>query len=346
MSGYHSVVWEDARDIAGRNLPWEQLKDSTVLITGASGFIAAYMVYTLLCRNDLFNDNIRILALVHTKEKAFARFSDILDRSDFKIISGDVCNSFVSELKADFIIHAASPASVMAYSKDPLGTLNANIIGTKNILETAKGCNSKGVVFISSGMVYGRFGSNEPIDECSFEPSDSTDCLNVYCEAKRAGEMYCACYHKQYGIPVKIVRLFGIYGPGEHIVSGRASVCFANDVYNGRDIILKSAGESIRSFCYVADAAAAVFTVLLKGDAGCAYNVGSDIDVLSIYELAQYYVAAAKDKKLNVILSEGQSSSKDNIDSFMPDLTKLYSLGWKQHINIKDGIQRVLDSFI
>jgi len=345
MTGYHKVVWEDTRNIAMRDLPWKQFKNSTVLITGASGFIPAYIVYTLLCRNDLFNDNIQILALVRSREKALARFADIFNRRDFKILVRDVAGTIDYKINADYIIHAASPASKRAFTSDPVGTLQANITGTINMLELARRSNSRGVLFLSSGMVYGSIGSIIPISEHKFGATDSMDKSNVYTEAKRAGEMLCTCYHASYGTPVKVVRLFEIYGPGEQIETGRAVIDFARTVYLGRDIVLKSQGRAIRSFSYVMDAVEAIFTVILKGEAGKAYNVGSDTDVLSILELARKFTAAIRDKPLKVILPEASEVSGDITDCFIPELTHLYTLGWKQRTSIERGISRMLKSF-
>lgn len=339
MTGYQKVVWEDVKRIANRDIPWEQLKNKTVLISGAAGFVPACLVYTLLCRNDMFNDNIRILALVRNKDKAYKRFADVRDRNDLNILVQDVEMPVDKDIAADFIIHAASPANNKQHSVNPVATLRANFTGTINMLDVAHRSDSKGFLYLSTGMVYGRVNEQKPINETGFGFVDPMDCRNVYSVAKRAGEMLCASYSAQYKVNAKVVRMFSIYGPGDDINAEHAFTDFTRDTYLGNDIRIKSTGDSIRSYCYIADAADAIFTVLLLGENEGAYNIGNDIDVLSIKSLAEVFAECAGNKGIKVICNAPDSLSffRTVPDYFVPDISRLYSLGWRPQTDIRSG---------
>tara|TARA_Y100000034_G_scaffold130888_1_gene190445 strand:+ start:48 stop:581 length:534 start_codon:yes stop_codon:yes gene_type:complete len=149
------LIDQDLDFIINHNLPWEDLYDSTVLITGASGFLASYIIESLLYLSKKRNKSINIIALARNKEKMLSRYKRYKGRSDLRFLIQDVCEPINLEEKVDFIIHAASNASPAFYDSDPVGTLDANTIGTRNLLHLAKKNNVKGFLFFSSGGVYG-----------------------------------------------------------------------------------------------------------------------------------------------------------------------------------------------
>lgn len=114
------------------------MKDKTILITGAGGFIGYYITMAMLIRNDLYGDNIKVIALVRNSAKTEKRFGEALKRSDIKVIVQDVCSDIDIDDKADYIIHAASQASAYFFENDPVGTIDANLTGTYKVLEYAK----------------------------------------------------------------------------------------------------------------------------------------------------------------------------------------------------------------
>ena len=143
------TVYSDICEVANSNVAWDKLKNKTVFITGAGGFIGYYFVLSLLARNDLYNDGIKVIALVRNEERAKQKFGEILDREDITLCVQDVSEKINAE-KADFVIHAASQASNIQFETDPVGTINANLIGTANILDYAKESGSESALIISS----------------------------------------------------------------------------------------------------------------------------------------------------------------------------------------------------
>lgn len=168
--------YDDILDVATAALPWERLKGKTVLITGASGFIGFYLTAALLLRNDLYDEKIKVIALVRSDLRARNRFGDLLMREDLTLAVQDVCDELGIKDKADFIIHAASQASAYYFENDPAGTLDANLSGTVNVLEYAAQCSAEATLIISSLKVYGALHSGkDSISETDIGYLDHTD---------------------------------------------------------------------------------------------------------------------------------------------------------------------------
>jgi nucleoside-diphosphate-sugar epimerase len=129
---------------------------------------------------------------------------------------------------------------------------------------------------------------------------------------------------------------------------GRVFADFVSDIVNGRDIIMKSDGSAVRAFCYLADAIAGFFTVLLKGSLAQAYNVGNDEGKISIAELAKILMDIYPEKHLKVIRNDHELTAgyiKSNILVNVPDTSKIRELGWKPVYPIKEGFSRTIRSF-
>jgi UDP-glucuronate decarboxylase len=348
----NTIIHEDIAAIAAINLPWENLRNKTILITGANGFLPAYLVETLLYLNTTLDMKISVLGLIRNIEKAVNRFSDYLENKYLKFIVQDVAAPPVNELlknKIDIIIHAASQASPKFYGADPVGTLKANTLGTYNLLELARIQNTESFLFFSSGEVYGQVPPDKiPMTEDFYGFLDPMDVRSCYGESKRMAETLCVSYQHQFGVNVKIVRPFHTYGPGMSLDDGRVFADFVNDILCKRDIVMKSDGLARRAFCYLADATAGYFHVLLKGESGQAYNVGNDKGEISIVELAELLTSLYPELGLKTI-RKPQNSTPGYIPSAnnrtCPSIEKIQKLGWKPVVSVEDGFRRTISSF-
>lgn len=347
----NQIIGEDLQYIISSDLPWGDIEGKIVLISGANGFLPAYMVETLLYLNERrFKDLVKVIAVVRNKERGEKRFSEYLKRDDFNLVVQDVCTSLTVEGRVDYIIHAASQASPKYYGVDPVGTLSANILGTFNLLEFARKKTIRDFLFFSSGEVYGEVdGEQMPTKEDCYGYLDPVNVRSCYAESKRMGETMCISWSHQFGIPVKIVRPFHTYGPGMHLDDGRVFADFVADIVRRRDIIMKSDGSALRAFCYLTDATLGFFTVLLRGGNREAYNVGNDKQEVSILHLANALVNLFPDRGLKVIRKEMATDGsylKSKINRSCPDITKMRNLGWEPHYSVEDGFKRTIRSFL
>ncbi len=343
------MIQEDVERIARAPLPWERFEGKTVLITGANGFLPAYMVEVLTHLSETGAARCRVLALVRSRAKAEARFPHLYGRSDFKLIVQDVCSPVDPGEKVDYIVHAASQASPKFYGVDPVGTLLANTLGTSNLLSLARAHQVEGFLFFSSGDVYGRIVTPEiPIREDDYGPLDPTLVRSCYGESKRLGETMCACYSHQYSVPVRMVRPASTYGPGMALDDGRVFADFTANILRHENIVIKSAGLAQRSFCYLADAVEGYFTLLLKGGDREPYNVGNEDCYVSIAELAQLLTGLFPERGLRVEFQQNATAPgylPTTVMAGMLDSSKLRALGWKPSTGLEEGFRRTVRSY-
>lgn len=344
----HPVIAEDLRNLVSLNIPWERLFGKTVLISGANGFIAAYMLETLLWLNETVRAGIHAIALVRNRERAMLRLGHLAGRSDLTIAVQDVCDPYRGPSTIDFVVHAASPASPKFYSVDPVGTFEANIIGTRHMLQVAREAHCEGLLFLSSGEVYGHpADTSVALDETNYGYLDPVNLRSCYAEGKRSGETLCTCWHAQFGVPAKIARLSHTYGPGMDLLDGRVFADFVADIVAKRNIVMKSDGRARRPFCYLADSTAALFTVLLEGKSGEAYNVGVDIET-SILELAEMLCRLFPERNCHVIREERSADDpyvNSPIKGIHLDISKIRALGWTPTTKIEDGFKKTVQSY-
>jgi len=335
--------------ITSASLPWDDFSGATVLVTGAAGFLPAYMVETLLYLNEhRLAKPAKVIALVRNLDRARLHFADHLHREDFEIVGQDVSAPLTIETPLDYIIHAASQASPVYYRTDPVGTLSPNVMGTYHLLSAAQRFDSRGFLYFSSGEIYGIVppGSGD-IAEGSGGWLDPTDLRSCYGESKRMGETMCVAWSRQFGVPTRIARPFHTYGPGMKLDDGRVFADFVRDILMGGPIVLNSDGSARRSFCYLADATIGFFTVLLKGTNGEAYNVANPGGECSIAELADRLAAAYSGENITVERRARLDASymPSPILSTGPDIAKAKALGWEPRYGIEEGFRRTVDSY-
>lgn len=347
---FHRIVREDIETVLSAELPWGNFANTTVLISGAAGYLPAYMVETLLHLND--SDPARackVVALVRNPARARERFSHCLDRVDFEIFEQDVCNRINWKGEADFIIHAASQASPKYYGTDPVGTIAANTLGTHHLLALARDRGAIGFLYFSSSEVYGENYRATALSEDAAGSVDPTQVRSCYAEGKRAGETFCVSYAHQHDVPCRIVRPFHTYGPGMRLDDGRVFADFVANVVRNENIVLKSDGSARRAFCYLSDAVGGFFHVLLKGETAEAYNVANPGGGMSIRELAELLVSLYSEKKLKVEidqLSKPAGYIASSVSRCLPDITKISNLGWMPVVSVSDGFRRTVQSYL
>ena len=335
-----SIIQEDLQNIAAADLPWDSLRGANVLVSGASGFIGGYLVDSLLFLNESLNLGISVYAMARNPEKLARRFTHAQNRGDFVSVIQDIKFPWMSPVKIDLIIHAASEASPKVYLQVPVDTIKTNTLGTMHLLELAKQHQAK-FLFLSSGAVYGD-SSEQVFSETSFGMLDPLHSRACYSESKRLAETLCMAYWQQYQVHTLIARISHTYGPGLNLDDGRVFTDFIADVLSERDIVIRGSGEDSRPFCYITDMLRGLFSIVFKGDFGHAYNVGVDQE-LTIRELAHLMIKISG-KNLKVIIKNEvridiRASGHFNLD-------KLKKLGWSSLLNPEQGFSRMYRHYL
>ena len=338
-------VFSDLLEIADCD-SLKPLKNTSVLITGAGGFIGFYLAAALLLRNDLFDDCIKVTALVRNKERAEAKFGRLLSRGDISLCVQDVTEPIAAQ-PADYVIHAASQASNIQFENDPVGTINANLTGTSNVLEYARRSQSRAVLAVSSLKVYGTvYGGAEKLSESDSGYIDFTSYKNCYAMGKRASETLAASYCSEYGMHVKIARPAYIYGAAS-LDDDRVWAQFIANIVRGQDILLKSNGAAKRSFCYVTDTASALLHIMLYGEDAVPYNISNEMSDITIRGFAKAACEALPERGIKLSFADPADEKEPEqlvtLLAQVPEIldnSRLRALGWEPKVALADGIRR------
>lgn len=339
MPSFYEIQSQDLQTIANCGLSFAPLRGKHILITGAGGLIASVLTDALLYIDKTESLGLSVYALCRNAEKAKKRFSAHLSNSNFHLIIQDVCSPLPPIYAFDYIIHAASPAHPLAYSKTPVETMQANLLGTMHLLAHAKNCGCRRFLFVSSSEIYGENQhSNEAMSEAYQGKLPSINIARAcYPESKRAAEALCASYMQEYGLDVTIVRPGYIYGAAVSEDNSRADAQFLRNAAAGENIIMKSRGEQKRSYCYVADAVSAILYVLLQGVCGEAYNIANPNCQVSIREFAEALASAAQVELTFSLPPDEEARGYSKITNSLLCTDKLTALGWKPQYSLSRG---------
>lgn len=347
MFNYHNpIVQQDLKEIS--RIPLTELDNKTVLVTGANGMIATYLIYTLMFQANHHNLDIRVIALARNREKAEQLFGTFLNDSRFTLLIQDVCQPLLYAGDIEYIFHFAGNASPYHIIHDPVGIMKSNLLGTINMLETARERNTKKMIFASTREVYGENKTERSLSETSFGSIDCLDGRSCYPESKRAAETLCKSYYLQYGVNFNAVRIAHAYGPGMKLENdGRVMSDLLACVVNGRNIILKSKGEALRAFCYITDTVRGLFHILLHGKDAEAYNLANEKEEVSIRNLAEMLIRSCPEKQLKVEfqIPKEQPAAYCNYKRIGLDTQKIENIGWKPEVSLKEGIVRTIKCF-
>lgn len=339
MTNY--IIQEDVENIIGQ-LNIDNCRNKTFLISGATGAIARYFVYTLLELNRKYEDvQCRVIALCRNREKAEELFKDYID-SDLFFLIQSVEQRIIYEGKIDYIIHAASNSATRLFYSNPVETSCANIIGTVNLLELAREKKAEGFLFLSSGAIYGDDSQAlSDVREDEYYVIDSLEIGNCYALSKKMAENLCVSYYSEFGVPAKIVRIAHTYGPGIDLEDGHVYSDFVKAILNNENIVIHGSGMQKRAFCYITDAMKAFFLILFSGQNGEAYNMINNSQFISIKDLAER-LFQGMDIKRDILVKGKEEEDCSNQVSLSSE--KLEKLGWKPCVDVVEGFSRTVES--
>ncbi len=325
------------------NVPLNELKNKSIFITGSCGLICSCIVDILIYINDKYDGNIQVYASGRRVESIKNRFENYIERPDFHYIKYDVNEQLNLDSQIDFIINGASNANPALYVSEPVETILTNIIGLNNLLNFSVNNKVSRVLNISSSEVYGLKENENLYMENEYGYVDILNSRACYPSSKRAAETLASAYYNEYGVDVVMVRPGHIYGPTMTSSDNRASSSFARDIINNSNIIMKSKGEQIRSYCYVLDCASAILNVLINGKSCEAYNISNPNSICSIRELAEAYAKAGNKEVIISIPDEKEKKGYNLMLNSALNADKLLSLGWKGEFDVETGTKHTID---
>ena len=317
----------------------------SVLVTGATGLIGTALVKTFAAEGR------RVLAAVRNVEKARARFGGM---ANVEIVEWDVVGqrfpTFAGRAGAprpphdvDWLVHAAAETASRAFVERPVETIASILDGTRNVLEFARAAHVKSLVYLSTMEVYGA-PSADPVTERDYGYLDPVAVRSCYPEAKRLAENLCASYAREYGVPAKIARLTQTFGEGVRYDDGRVFAEFARAILEKRDIVLKTEGTTARCYCYLGDAAAAIETILEKGEVAVPYTVANEGTFCTVREMAEALCAAHPESGSKVAFDFDGAAVRGFAPPFRMrlDCSRLRALGWEPKVGLLEMFDRMM----
>ncbi len=340
MNERHPLLTEELARIAALDLPWAKLDGKTLAITGAGGLVGSYLTRALDAARRAHGFNLTLTILCRSPERAQSQLRGI---ENLRFAQYDATKPLTEPVRADYVLHAAGNAHPLAFSADPVGTFQAAALGTMRLLDCVRETGGR-LLLLSTGEIYGeRPDLPGGFDEHSFGAVDPMTPRACYPEGKRAAEALCAAYAAQYGTDALAARLTYVYGASITEANSRADAQFLRRALAGEDILLKSEGTQVRSYCYAADAASALITLLLRGEAATAYNVANPNCAVSIREYAETLAELAGVRVRFELPPEAERSGYSKVTRAVLNPAKLMALGWRAEYGLREGLRRTLE---
>jgi UDP-glucuronate decarboxylase len=300
-----------------------------ILVTGGAGFLGSHIVDRLLDAKH----EVVVADNLYTGSKT--NIAKHLSNPDFEFLRHDVTIPLVIEV--DGIFNLACPASPVHYQRDPVQTLKTSVHGAINMLGLAKRTKSR-ILQSSTSEVYG-----DP--EVSPQREDYWGHVNplgiraCYDEGKRAAETLFSDYHRQYGVDIRIARIFNTYGPRMSVGDGRVVTNFIVQALRNEDITVYGDGSQTRSFCYVDDLVDGLFSLFFSEGNHDPINLGNPVPT-SMLDLAQEIITLTNSNSKIIF----NPLPPDDPKKREPDITKAKKLlGWEPKMSRTDGLKKTIE---
>ena len=335
----HPLYQEDlARILQVEGL--ESLRGKRFLITGATGLIGVCLIDALMHMNQQ-GANITVFAVGRNKEKAALRLGEYFEDKHFVFVEQDVREPFDNLPKVDYIIPLAANTHPLAYSQFPVETIEINVKGAEfALLKAIK--DDATVLYPSTVEVYGNARDEDTFTEDYTGQLNLSTARSCYTESKRLCEAMCQSFIAEKNAKIKLVRLSRIFGPTMLMSDSKASSQFLTKALNGQDIVLKSKGEQVFSYTYVADAVHAMLHVLLHGNEGEAYNISNEYCNVRLKDFAHFCAAWVGSEVVFELPSETERKGFSVAMRAILDNTRIRNIGWQPQYTMQEAINRTL----
>lgn len=322
----------------------EALRNSKVLLTGASGFFGMWMLETLIWLNISKSLNM-VIHVVVRNTFAFKNGLSSWTEGQLKIIEGDLATLILYPDSYKYIIHLASEQIRSGDDASLFNHMNKSVAAANNLIALAKVCETDSILFTSSGAVYsdylGLHSSGSPFVENIQYAKDVQNEKAIYSETKRYIELLFSTASVNFNFKIKIARCFSFIGPFLPLNSNYAIGNFIRDALQGRDIVINGNGKPLRSYMYASDLIIFLLLILIKGRPGIPYNVGSP-ENYSIHEVAKLVRDISGAITEIQILNLGPKNGAG--DQYLPDLKNIISeFGRSDFISLRKAIKKTID---
>lgn len=301
-----------------------------IVLTGGAGFIGSHLADRLIAEG---HEVVAVDNLITGYEE---NIRHLLANPNFSFLNQDISQPFEVAGPVDWVLNLASPASPIDYLRLPLETLRVGSFGTHHTLDLAR---AKGARYLltSTSEVYGD-PQVHPQPESYWGNVNPNGPRSVYDEAKRYAEAATMAYHREFGLDIRIVRIFNTYGPRNRVDDGRVVPTFINQALRNEPLTVFGEGRQTRSFQYVDDLVEGLRLLMERGDHQ-PVNIGNpnEMTILQFARLIIELTASASEIVYRPL-------PQDDPQIRQPDITRARGvLGWEPRVPVELGISRTID---
>ncbi len=300
-----------------------------ILVTGGAGFLGSHLCSLLI------NQGHCVTCVDNFYTGSQQNVAKLLDHPQFELIEHDICQPLYIEV--DEIYNLACPASPFHYQNDPVQTTKASVLGALNLLELAKKTKAK-ILQASTSEVYGD-PTVHPQEESYWGNVNPIGIRACYDEGKRCAETLFFDYHRQYGLDIRVARIFNTYGPNMHPNDGRVVSNFIVQALQGEPITIFGSGSQTRSFCYYSDLIAGLVMLMNSSFTG-PLNIGNPYE-FTMLELAEKILSITGSKSK----IEHRTLPEDDPKQRQPNIDKALALGWSPQVSLEKGLKSTIEYF-
>lgn len=321
---------------------WEELRNASIFMTGATGLFGRWILPAMLHANAVLGLNLKVCVLSRNVAAFKRSLSSLQTAACVEFVEGNVKNFEFPSQHFDYVIHGATTSAHETFNGETsLEKFNTLVDGTRRVLEFARIAKPRRILFLSSGVVYGALLEEmTAIPEYFQGAPDTSDHRTGLGQAKRASEYLCAEYAHLFGFEATIARCFSFAGP---LLPTDLHYAFGNFIYqalHGDKIVVQGDGSPIRSYLYLGDLVHWLLPLLILPHQHTIYNIGSD-HALSIRELAHQVkaiVAPAKDVEILGRASYSIGNTPRNI--YVPDVSRIQE---EFGVNVKTSLHSIIE---
>ncbi len=305
-----------------------------VIITGVAGFIGSHLA------DRFVKEGYYVIGIDNFLTGNPDNIKHLENNENFHFIEKDLGKEYNFEIETDIILNFASPASPVDYFQKPIETLRVNAIGTLNMLKLARKTNA---VFVqaSTSEVYGD-PQVHPQKEDYFGNVNPIGPRSVYDEGKRYAEALSMAFYREFGVKVKLIRIFNTFGPRMKIDDGRVIPNFINQAIRNKPITIYGDGTQTRSYCFIDDLVEGIYRVTItQGIEGTVINLGNP-EEYTILETARIIKELTHSRSEFKFLPALQDDPKRRC----PDISRAKNvLKWEPKISFREGLKKTIEFF-